>query len=299
LNIKKRFLCQINIENIERRDTVANLKISVLVENTVSKPYGVLAEWGLSMLLDFGEELILFDTGQHGSLINNALVLGIDLRKITKVVLSHGHYDHTGGLLNFLKLRGNVPVYAHSDLLTGHYIKDNGSDKKYIGIPFRLEQLESAGANFYWFKEALEINPNLWLSGEVPRLTNFEKGDKRLLLFNSSGPIKDPIHDDLSLFYKTDKGLIVILGCAHSGLVNIIEHARQVTGQNKIRAIIGGTHLGPVDSAQQEGTIEFLKSLDLECLAPNHCTGLPMASRLASEFPDQFRWAATGNILEL
>jgi 7,8-dihydropterin-6-yl-methyl-4-(beta-D-ribofuranosyl)aminobenzene 5'-phosphate synthase len=280
-------------------NTMANLKISILVENTISRPYGVFAEWGLSMLLDFGEELILFDTGQHGSLINNALTLGIDLRKITKVVLSHGHYDHTGGLLNFLKIRGNVPVYAHSDLLAGHYIKDNVSDKKYIGIPFRLEQLESAGANFCWFKEPMEICPDVWLSGEVPRLTNFEKGDERLLQFNLSESIKDPIHDDLSLFYKTDKGLVVILGCAHSGLVNIIEHAKQVTGQKKVRAIIGGTHLGPVDPVQQEGTIEYLKSLDLECLAPNHCTGLPMAGRLALEFSDIFRWAATGNILEL
>jgi Metal-dependent hydrolases of the beta-lactamase superfamily II len=277
---------------------VANLKIKVLVENTVGRPYGVLAEWGLAMLLDFGKELILFDTGQHGSLINNALVLGVDLRRITKVVLSHGHYDHTGGLLNFLKIRGKVPVYAHSDLFAGHYVKDDGSDKKYIGIPFRLEQLESAGADFCWYREPLEISPDLWLSGEVPRRTGFEKGDKRLLQFNSNGPIKDPIHDDLSLFYKTDKGLAVILGCAHSGLVNIIEHARKVTGQKKIRAIIGGTHLGPVDSIQQEGTIEYLKSLDLECLAPNHCTGLPMACRLATEFPDQFRWAATGNTLE-
>jgi 7,8-dihydropterin-6-yl-methyl-4-(beta-D-ribofuranosyl)aminobenzene 5'-phosphate synthase len=277
---------------------VADLKIIILVENTVSRPYGVLAEWGLSILLDFGEELILFDTGQHGSLINNALVLGINLRMVTKVVLSHGHYDHTGGLLNFLKIRGNVPVYAHSDLLAGHFAKDDGSDKKYIGIPFRLEQLESAGAGFCWLKGPLEICSDVWLSGEVPRLTNFEKGDERLLQFNSSEASKDPIHDDISLFYKTDKGLVVILGCAHSGLVNIIEHARQVTGQKKIRAIIGGTHLGPVEPLQQERTIEYLKSLDLECLAPNHCTGLPMACRLATEFPDQFRWAATGNILE-
>ena len=277
---------------------MANLKINILVENTVGVTTGVFAEWGLAMLLDFGKELILFDTGEQGSLINNAQVLGIDLRKITKVVLSHGHYDHTGGLLSLLKLRGEVPVYAHPDLFAGHYLKEDGTDKKYIGVPYILEQLESVGARFCWHKEPLQISSNLWLSGEVPRQTIYEKGDERLVQFQAEGLIKDPFRDDLSLFYTTEKGIIVILGCAHSGLVNIIEHAKQVTGQSNIRAIIGGTHLGPVDSLQQERTIEYLKSLDFECLAPNHCTGLPIASRLAREFPDQFRWATTGTILE-
>lgn len=277
---------------------MADLKVSILVENTVGVSYGVFAEWGLSMLLDFGKELILFDTGQLGSLINNAQVMGVDLRKIAKVVLSHGHYDHTGGLLAFLKLRGKVPVYAHSDLFASHCIRDGDTNRRYIGVPFCLEQLESAGADFCWYREPQEISPGLWVSGEIPRRTVFEKGDDRLVQFNPNKLIKDPIHDDLSLFYKTDKGLVIILGCAHSGLVNIIEHSKIVTGQKNIRAIIGGTHLGPVDSTQQEGTIEYLKSLNLECLAPNHCTGLPMASRLASEFPKQFRWATTGNILK-
>lgn len=125
------------------------LKITILVENTVGVPAGVIGEWGLAMLLDFGDEKILIDTGEQGNIVGNAGTLGIDLHQIDRVVLSHGHYDHTGGLIEFLKERGKVPVYAHPEIFSGHYGPVfNGAGNKYIGVPFRLEQLASAGAEF-------------------------------------------------------------------------------------------------------------------------------------------------------
>lgn len=276
-----------------------DLKLTIIVENTVGVPLGVLSEWGLAMHLDFGDEQILFDTGEQGHLVKNAHVLGLDLRKIDRAVLSHGHYDHTGGLLDFLKYRGPLPIYAHPDLFMGHYGRGfSGTGDQYIGVPFRLEQLESAGAQFVWQREPIELRPGLWLSGEIPRRTAFERIDDRLVRKLEDGFGQDLLPDDFSLFYQTDKGLIILLGCAHSGLVNIVEYAKEVTDQGKVRAIIGGTHLGPAGKEQQDKTITYLKTLDLECLAPNHCTGLPMASRLAAEFPDQFKWATTGNTLE-
>lgn len=271
------------------------LKVTILVENTVGVP-GILSEWGLSMFLDFGDERILFDTGEQGNLVHNAQVLGCDLRQVDKVVLSHGHFDHTGGLFKLLKYRGRVPVYAHPDLFMGHYgrgLKGN----IYAGVPFRLEQLESVGADFQWHKEPVELRPGLWLSGEIPRNTEFEQVDDVLVTIKEGQTVQDSIPDDFSLFYVTNQGLVIFLGCAHSGLVNIIEHAKRVTGATKVRAIIGGTHLGPAGPNQKNQTIEYLKGLDLNCLAPNHCTGLPMLSTLAAEFPDVFTFASAGTIL--
>lgn len=275
------------------------LKLTILVENTVGVPLGLLSEWGLSMLLNFSDERILFDTGEQGNLISNAQILGHDLRQIDRVILSHGHYDHTGGLLKFLQYRGRVPVYAHPDLFTGHYGRGlNGQGDKYLGVPFRPEQLESAGAEFHWYREPVELRQGLWLSGEIPRATAFERVEDRLVELKEGQAVQDTIPDDISLFYMTDQGLVILLGCAHAGLVNIVEHAKRVTGEVRVRAIIGGTHLGPATPNQQKQTIDYLRGLDLTCLAPNHCTGLGMMSKMAAEFPGVFTWAAAGNTLE-
>ncbi|RIV18020.1 MBL fold metallo-hydrolase [Alicyclobacillaceae bacterium I2511] len=278
---------------------MSELKVTVLVENTVGISIGLLSEWGLSMLLDFGDERILFDTGEQGSLLANAQAMGIDLKQIHRVVLSHGHYDHTGGLLKFLQLRGHVPVYAHAELFAGHYGRGGkGQGNKYLGVPFRQEQLESAGAEFHWCREPLELRTGLWISGEIPRKTAFERVDERLIQLREGQAVQDSVPDDFSLFFVSQQGLIILFGCAHAGLVNIVEHAKQVTGEHRVRALIGGTHLGPASKDQQEKTVAYLKSLDLACLAPNHCTGPAMSSRLASEFPHQFVWANAGNTLE-
>ena len=275
------------------------LKVTILVENTVGVPLGLVSEWGLSMLLNFSDERILFDTGEQGNLIRNSQILDHDLRQVDRVILSHGHYDHTGGLLEFLQFRGRVPVYAHSGLFTGHYGRGlNGQEDKYIGVPFRPEQLASAGAEFHWHREPVELRPGLWLSGEIPRVTLFERGDDKLVEHREGQTVQDIMLDDFSLFYVTDQGLVIILGCAHAGLVNIVEHAKQVTGESRVTAIIGGTHLGPASLDQQQQTIDYLKGLSLTCLAPNHCTGLGMMSKLAAEFPGVFTWAAAGTTLE-
>jgi len=270
----------------------SEIKITVLCENTVGVSAGVTGEWGLAMLVEKGGRNVLFDTGEQGRLVNNSNVLRIDLKTIDALIISHGHFDHTGGLRTFLQWRGRLPVYAHPDIFTLRY--STVPRKRYIGIPFNREELISLGADFIFLKEPAEIAPGIWISGEVPRKTDFEKENVNLLCSKNGICMPDPFYDDLSLYCVIPEGLVIILGCAHAGLVNIIEHARQVTGIDRIYGIIGGTHLGPAPPNQQEATIEFLMQLDLHFLAPNHCTGLPMMSRLASLFGSRFRFASAG-----
>lgn len=274
-----------------------NAKVTVLVENTVGVSLGLIGEWGLAMLLDWAGRKILFDTGEQGNLLDNAARLGVDLTSVDTLVMSHGHYDHTGGLMAFLSQRGRLPVYAHPELFAQHY-SQNPKDR-YIGVPFSQEELISSGADFIFTQEPVEIAQDLWISGQIPRRTSFETGDNRLYQLAADQKIFDPINDDLSLYGITSEGLVVILGCAHAGLVNIVEHARQVTGVQRVYGIIGGTHLGPVSASQRAATLDYLQQLDLQYLAVNHCTGLPVIAQLANIYGPRFQFASAGTVLEL
>ncbi len=272
------------------------VKITVLSENT-SGSIGLIGEWGLSMVVECSEKKILFDTGMHGQMVANADFLGIDLRSLDALVLSHGHCDHTGGMRAFLGRRGRLPVHAHPDLFALHYV--SLPRERYAGIPFCQKELESLGADFLFGREPREIASGLWVSGEVPRGTPFETGDSRLICFRNASKEPDPLADDMSLYCTTADGLVIILGCAHAGLVNIIRHARQVTGVERVYGIIGGTHLGAVSDAQREATLDFLKQLNLQFLAANHCTGLPVIARLATLFGSSFHFAPAGTCYTL
>lgn len=270
-------------------------KITVLMENTVSGPPGLVGEHGLSLWIETAAHRFLYDTGQSGAVVLNAAVLGVDLAQAEAVVLSHGHYDHTGGLRAVLRAVGSPrPVCAHPDLFARHRVA--GSPDRYAGVPFDRDELESKGARFHWLPGAHEIFPGVWAGGEVPRTSDFERGDPRLYVMRDGMPVPDPLRDDLSLYLETPDGLVIITGCAHAGVVNIIEHARKVTGCARVRALIGGTHLGPVGEEQLEKTISYLEGLDLELLAAMHCTGQAVAARLAGLFGSRFSFGGTGSV---
>jgi len=268
------------------------VRITVLSENTVGIPAGVVGEWGLALLVETAGRAILFDTGSRGHAVDNAKVLGADLSAVEALVMSHGHFDHAGGMQAFLRWRGRLPVYAHPDFFAAHY--SSGPSDKYVGVPFERGELVAAGADFVFTAQPREVLPGIWLSGEVPRRTAFEVGDGRLFTYRDREKVPDPFADDLSLYCVTPKGLLVILGCAHAGVVNIVRHGQEVTGQTQVYGILGGTHLGTVPAAQQENTIAYLQSLSLQFLAANHCTGLPMMARLAGLFGPVFRFAPAG-----
>ena len=273
-------------------------KVTILCENCVFGNIGAIAEHGWAVFIETDQGNFLFDTGQGKSIVNNAQYFNKDLSTIKGIIISHHHIDHTGGFLNVLEQVDKVKVYSHPDLFKNSYVIDEGKQRN-IGIPFRREILESRGTQFKFNTSFRKIAPDLMLSGEIPRLTEFEKGSKKFLLKTKEGYAQDLIFDDQTLIVNTEKGLIIILGCSHSGMINIINHIIDKTGQNHIRTIIGGTHLGPASEETKEKTIQALKKFDIEKIGVSHCTGLETSMRLFQEFGDRFFFCSVGSIIDI
>lgn len=273
-------------------------KITILCENSVGMPFGGVGEHGFAAYIETAAGNYLFDTGQGLGLTGNALALKKDLGRLEALLISHGHYDHTGGLPQVLKQSGPLPVYAHPEIFIERFW---GEARRYIGIPFTRSFLTSLGADFRLSPEPREIAPGLYLTGEIPRHTDFEKGDSNMVAVTAAGEERcpDPINDDLSLVLDTDKGLIVILGCAHAGMVNILNHVRASFNRERIYAVIGGTHLGFSSPLQFEETLKVIDSYQIEKLGVSHCTGLAQAARLYARMPERFFFACVGAELEV
>ncbi|MFC1956139.1 MBL fold metallo-hydrolase [Chloroflexota bacterium] len=250
------------------------IKITTLSENTAN--YGSLAEWGLSILIEVDEMKILMDAGLSFSAVHNAQLMGLDLSTIDRIVLSHGHADHTGGLRNILTRRGVVEIIAHPDVWASKYTRRDGqAQEQYIGIPYSPEELESRGARFNLTKEPVRISEHIMTTGEIPMLTSYEEIENNLFIKKGGALQPDKLADDLALIIDTEFGLAVILGCAHRGIVNTLRHAQKLTGKKLVYAVIGGTHLFRASDECIEQTITDLKEMGIQRLGVSHCTGVP------------------------
>ncbi len=275
------------------------LKITILAENSVVVPFDVIGEHGFSAFVETDSGNFLFDTGQGKALVNNALALKKDLNSIKFLYLSHGHYDHTGGMVDLLKIKSPLDVYAHPDMFSERYWMKDGA-QKYIGVQFNKSYLEGLGANFKFHKDFQEIDSNILSSGEVERNTTFEKIDKEMKVKTDDGElIQDQIWDDYSMAIKTSKGLVVILGCAHAGIVNILNHFINKTKEKEIYAVLGGTHLGFANDKQIDETIKVLDQYNIQKLGVSHCTGLSVSAKLFNKLKDRFFFASVGAVLEI
>jgi 7,8-dihydropterin-6-yl-methyl-4-(beta-D-ribofuranosyl)aminobenzene 5'-phosphate synthase len=262
------------------------IRIATLSENTAN--HGFLAEWGLSMLVEVDGARILMDTGLSFSAVHNARLMEIDLSTIDRIVLSHGHADHTGGLREVLKIKGEVEVIAHPDIWAAKQVQRGQEEVRYIGIPFAREELESRGARFKLVREPVHITEHALTTGEIPMVSGYEEIEDNLFVEEAGKLLPDPLADDLALIIDADFGLVVILGCAHRGVVNTIRHAQNLTGKEPVYAVIGGTHLFRASEERLEKTVVDLRGMGIQRLGVSHCTGFHASARLAQEFEDTF-----------
>lgn len=273
------------------------VKITTLAENSATRP-GTLAEHGLSMLLEVDDLWVLLDTGLTNTAVHNARAMKIDLSRVSHIVLSHGHRDHTGGLWQVLGETGEVVIHGHTDIWKPRYAVRKNQRPQYSGLPFVKELLESGGASFDLSDAPVQITPRVMTTGPVPRNTLFEKLDADLKVKTAQGWEQDQILDDQSLLVKTPRGLVVLLGCAHSGIVNTLNHAREVSGEKRIYAVLGGTHLGFASREQIDATVAALKEFDIQKLGVSHCTGMLASAILAQELGERFFFNNAGTITD-
>ncbi len=273
-----------------------DIKITTLDDNT-SQGYGILGEHGFSVLVETAGMKVLVDTGAGPeTVVHNAAVKGIALTELDAVILSHGHWDHTGGLEAVLAATGKkVPVYAHPTVFEKKGVKREGEPFVYAGMQYTRENLELRGAEFILNSEPTWLTDDIVITGEEEMTTDFEQVDSALAIKKEDGTfVPDTLQDDQSLILKTEEGLVIILGCAHRGTINIIRYAMKLTGEDRIHMVIGGTHLGPASEEQLVKTIESLKDLKVKHIGVSHCTGQYQAAVLAREFGENFFYNNSG-----
>ena len=274
-------------------------RITILCENSVGRAIPAIGEHGFSCWLEIDNKHYLFDTGQGLGIINNVQVLGLSLAKLSGVILSHGHYDHVGGLEQVLRHAGELEVFAHPEIFSERYSQSSQA-LRFIGIPQRRELLETLGARFTFTPEFQQVAPHLYVTGTIPRRNDFEVGDGNLVQRNAAGELEaDPFHDDMAVVLDTPRGLVVLLGCAHSGMINTLDYVLEKFQRTEIYAVIGGTHLGPVSAEQFEHTLTALERFNIQKLGVSHCTGQPRAAQLRNEFGKRFFYASVGAVLEI
>lgn len=288
---------------------MSELKLTVLVENTVQKP-NLMAEHGLAMWVEVEGQRILFDTGQSGVLRHNARELGIRLGAVDKIVLSHGHYDHTGGLCSMplspgsrqadlagshSEPTGTLQVFAHPQALTDKYSRAADGSVRAIGMPLYARQALERSTKFVPTETPTEITPSVWVTGSIPTDDNV---NKRRFFRDADCQLPDELIDDQAMLIKTSQGLVVLVGCTHAGIVPTLRYAGELMPELRIHAVIGGLHLSSVSDSYLASTIAALQEMDIQHFYPMHCTGFRAATRLTQDFPEQVHHCPTGTQLQ-
>jgi 7,8-dihydropterin-6-yl-methyl-4-(beta-D-ribofuranosyl)aminobenzene 5'-phosphate synthase len=264
-----------------------------------------IAEHGFSMLIRvFNSEkssCVLFDTGgSPEGIVENAERMGISLSEVECIVLSHGHYDHFGGLVSAVKAvnKVNLPIIVHENMFENRGTANaNGTVRKYPEFP---AEAQLSPARIVRTKQpSITANDMICVTGEIPRKTSFETGYTPHRIFADGSWQPDPwIRDERAIAINIKrKGLVIVSGCAHAGIINTIGYAQQITGTDKVYAVMGGFHLAGKEFENRiEPTIEELRRINPKLIVPSHCTGWRAMCAIAKALPEAFIWNSVGNL---
>ncbi|MDA8679378.1 MBL fold metallo-hydrolase [Luminiphilus sp.] len=281
-------------------------KITVLATNI--SDYGGLGEWSFSAVFESDEESVLFDTGfKSDTVLHNVLHLGVNLSRTEKVVLSHFHSDHTGGLLVLREhFRDKNPKALSIVYVARGFFDQRRTHNGSLVGPGEFESAqdfrgaaEALGISFVEIDSPTEIAPKLWLTGPVPRLVEAYNGPAGLFIDGPDGPSEDIIIDDQSLGYLTDRGWLMTSGCGHSGLINT-GNVLQSIKREPVYSIVGGFHLWRADQATLNRTAAWLEKAGLELMMGGHCTGIAAAETIGSKLSlprSHISHAAVGSVI--
>jgi 7,8-dihydropterin-6-yl-methyl-4-(beta-D-ribofuranosyl)aminobenzene 5'-phosphate synthase len=269
------------------------MKITILVDNRITRPE-LRAEHGLALWIESEGKRILFDTGQGGSLGKNAKILGVDLGKTDIIMLSHGHYDHSGGMAQVMNRAEKAELYCHPGVVLPRYSISDG-----IATPVHMPQPSLAAivrlppTHIHWLQQPIMLSAHIGLSGPIPRETSYEDTGGPFYL-DPQGKRPDSLSDDLALWMQTMSGLVVCVGCSHAGLVNTLNHVRLLNNGQKIRAVIGGFHLRSASPDRLAQTIAALRQLEPDMVVPCHCTGELAVAALRNALGERISTGAAG-----
>lgn len=273
------------------------VRVTVLVENTAGGG-GLLGEHGMAFWIEAGPKRVLFDTGQGAVFEHNARRLKIPLASADAIVLSHGHCDHKGGLARAVEIAPQARVFAHPAAFHGKYARGRDGTAHDAGtrLPDENEIRKNTGG-LVWTNKPTEICDGLFVTGEIPRVTEFEDTGGPFFLDEQCRQA-DPLIDDQAMFFEADAGTVVLLGCAHAGVINTLVYIRQLTDDRPVHAVIGGMHLVNASPGRMDRTTESLERFGIDLLAPCHCTGMAALVRLRTAFPDSCKSCIVGTTME-
>jgi 7,8-dihydropterin-6-yl-methyl-4-(beta-D-ribofuranosyl)aminobenzene 5'-phosphate synthase len=276
------------------------LKIYILAENRTQRKE-ILAEHGLSILVEYDCFKVLFDTGQKEVFAANAKTAGIDLAAVDALVISHGHYDHAGGVPEFCRLNSKAPIYLHPEVFGEKYIAHHGKPAgASIGIPWDIVEIDSWIKRAVYVREPFRIHEKIMLSGQVLRNSSKKKIATGLIKKNAAGIFeKDAVLDEQFLLIEGRKGIYLVIACSHQGIFNCLAHARQIFPAKKIYGIIGGLHLERYNKQQMQLLVAEFQAAGVEKIIPLHCTKIQACHLLHSLFGDNCLLLNTGEELVL
>lgn len=276
--------------------------ITVVIDNTALVPK-LAKQWGLSFWIEAGDARVLLDCGASRTFLSNAASLGLSLADLDAIVVSHGHYDHTGTLAHVLAAAPGARLVVHPAALGPRYNLEKGGKHRPIGLPeASLEAVRREPHRTTWAAGPTQVAPGVWACGPVPRRQPLE-GTEPTFFLDEACTVRDHVVDDQAIWIETPTGLVILTGCAHAGLINTVEHVRTLVAArslkesagsggaaSKVRAVFGGFHLLAARKDRLEATAGYLESLELENCGPCHCTGKRatdlLRARLGRAFAD-------------